>query len=90
MGSFRILSKIAVEESKIQTSRSQLENQDNLSVQNSQQIVQNQNFSQSFQNTPAPEPDPKAQAWAEKNFLFLFHFRIIALFIVFVNQILNF
>jgi chromosome segregation ATPase len=62
-----ILSKIAVEESKIQTSRSQLENQDNLPELNNQQIIQNQNFSQSFQNTPAPEPDPKAQAWAEKN-----------------------
>ena len=65
-----ILAKIAVEESKILQSRSQVEYQDQVE-QNNQQVIYNepQGYQQnvpSYQTTPS-EPDPKAQSWADKN-----------------------
>jgi hypothetical protein len=65
-----ILAKIAVEESKILQSKSQVEYQDQVE-QNNQQVIYNepQGYQQnvpSYQTTPS-EPDPKAQSWADKN-----------------------
>ena len=63
-----IIAKIAVEESKIEASKSQLEYQDEQKAQNNEVNVA-QNFVQQPQAIPqpAPEPDPKAQSWAENN-----------------------
>ena len=56
-----ILAKIAVEENKIATSRSQVEYQ-------SQQQEQNyQNYQPQPQYQAPADPDPKAQDWAQKN-----------------------
>lgn len=56
-----ILAKIAVEENKVATSRSQVEYQ-------TQQQTQNfQNVQAQPQYQPEPAPDPKAQEWAENN-----------------------
>lgn len=64
-----IIAKIAVEESKIETSKSQLEYQNELKEQSSQNVVEQQlqtnNATQP--SAPMPQPDPKAQSWAENN-----------------------
>ena len=60
-----IIAKIAVEESKIVSSKSQLEYQDEQKSQE-QEVVQPQAQMQTAQPAPIPEPDEKATAWAEK------------------------
>jgi len=66
-----IIAKIAVEESKIETSKSQLEYQNELKEQSSPNVVEQQpqtnNATQPSAPMPQPEPDPKAQSWAENN-----------------------
>jgi len=61
-----IIAKIAVEESKIESSKSQLEYQEEQKTQE-QEVVQPQAQMQTVQPAPMPEPDEKATAWAEKN-----------------------
>jgi hypothetical protein len=63
-----IIAKIAVEESKISASKSQLEYQDEQKNKNNEVNVA-QNVISQPQALPqsAPEPDPKAQSWAENN-----------------------
>ncbi len=61
-----IIAKIAVEESKIESSKSQLEYQEEQKAQE-QEVVQPQAQIQTAQPAPMPEPDEKATAWAEKN-----------------------
>ena len=61
-----IIAKIAVEESKIESSKSQLEYQEEQKAQE-QEVVQPQAQMQTAQPAPMPEPDEKATAWAEKN-----------------------
>jgi hypothetical protein len=61
-----IIAKIAVEESKIESSKSQLEYQEEQKAQE-QEVVQPQAQMQAAQPAPMPEPDEKATAWAEKN-----------------------
>ena len=61
-----IIAKIAVEESKIVSSKSQLEYQDEQKSQE-QEVVQPQAQMQTAQPAPIPEPNEKATAWAEKN-----------------------
>ncbi len=61
-----IISKIAVEENKIQSSKSQLEYQEEQKAQ-TQEVLQSQPQIQPAQPAPMPEPDEKATAWAQKN-----------------------
>tara|TARA_S200002703_G_scaffold153003_2_gene154034 strand:+ start:2939 stop:3853 length:915 start_codon:yes stop_codon:yes gene_type:complete len=63
-----IIAKIAVEESKIEASKSQLEYQDEQKAQNNEvNVAQNVISQPQAIPQPAPEPDPKAQSWAENN-----------------------
>tara|TARA_R100000742_G_C4279534_1_gene104366 strand:- start:3915 stop:4832 length:918 start_codon:yes stop_codon:yes gene_type:complete len=62
-----IIAKIAVEESKIDASKSQLEYQNVLKEQQNQQVLQ-QNFQP--QNQESPPLDPKLENWMEKNVWF--------------------
>ena len=61
-----IIAKIAVEESKIEATKSQLEYQDEQKAQNTEVDVA-QTVPQPVAPEPAPELDPKAMSWAEKN-----------------------
>lgn len=61
-----ILSRIAVEESKIITSKNQIEQQGQQAENESQNFLQNPQNVQPQYEAPRP-PDPKAEAWAEKN-----------------------
>ena len=68
-----IIAKIAVEESKIDASKSQLEYQNSLKEQENQQVLQQNNQPENVplaQNQVAPPPDPKFEKWAEKNVWF--------------------
>jgi len=63
-----IIAKIAVEESKIEASKSQLEYQNEQKAQNNEvNVAQNVVPQPQAIPQPAPEPDPKAQSWAENN-----------------------
>jgi hypothetical protein len=63
-----IIAKIAVEESKIEASKSQLEYQDEQKAQNNEvNVAQTVAPQPQAIPQPAPEPDPKAQSWAENN-----------------------
>tara|TARA_R100001163_G_scaffold15742_2_gene14215 strand:- start:1003 stop:1932 length:930 start_codon:yes stop_codon:yes gene_type:complete len=60
-----IIAKIAVEESKIESSKSQLEYQNEQKSQNAETVEQP--VAQAPVPQPVPEPDEKATAWAQKN-----------------------
>jgi chromosome segregation ATPase len=62
-----VIAKIAVEESKIEASKSQLEYQDQQKAQNNEVNVSQSIPQQPVVSQPAPEVDPKAMSWAEKN-----------------------
>ena len=62
-----VIAKIAVEESKIEASKSQLEYQDQQKAQNNEVNVTQSIPQQPVVPQPAPEVDPKAMSWAEKN-----------------------
>ena len=62
-----VIAKIAVEESKIEASKSQLEYQDQQKAQNNEVNVSQSIPQQPVVPQPAPEVDPKAMSWAEKN-----------------------